>query len=106
MSSDSQTVTITLLDKQYQVACKPDEREDLLESARLLNHNMMTIRQSGAVIGLERVAIMAGLNIAHELVKSQNSSATNDLVGSGIDRLRDKIDDAIRGLKTPMPGEN
>lgn len=102
MAIDNQTVTITLLDKQYQIACKPSEREELLESARLLNQNMLAIRQSGAVIGLERIAIMAGLNIAHELVKSQNSTQTNDLISSGIERLRDKIDDSIKSLKRPM----
>jgi cell division protein ZapA len=103
MTQSNPTVTITLLDKQYQVACDPAERDELMESARLLNQNMLKIRQSGAVIGLERIAVMSALNLAHELVKQQNSSATNDLVGAGIDRLRNKIDDAIVSLKRPLP---
>lgn len=103
MASGNPTVTITLLDKQYQVACDPAEREELMESARLLNQNMIRIRQSGAVIGLERIAVMSALNLAHDLVKQQNSGATSNLVGAGLDRLRDKIDDAINNLKAPLP---
>jgi cell division protein ZapA len=97
-NSQSQTVTITLLDKQYQVACPTEEREELLESARLLNQRMFEIRRSGAVIGLERIAIMSALNIAHELVRTQKSGQAGEVVGSGIGRLRDKIDEAIRSL--------
>lgn len=104
MANDAQTVTITLLDKQYQIACSPQEREELLESARMLNQNMLKIRQSGGVIGLERIAIIAGLNVAHDMVKSQNSGATSELVASGIERLRDKIDTAIQNLKPPLAG--
>lgn len=104
MASESQTVTITLLDKQYQISCDPQERDELLESARMLNQNMLKIRQTGGVIGLERIAIIAGLNVAHELVKSQNSGATSELVSSGIERLRDKIDTAIQNLKPPLAG--
>jgi|TARA_B110000483_G_scaffold228870_1_gene292223 cell division protein ZapA len=102
MPSDAQTVTITLMDKQYQINCDPQEREELLESARMLNQNMLEIRQSGGVIGLERIAIIAGLNVAHEMVKSQNSGATSELVSSGIERLRDKIDSAIQTLSSPL----
>ncbi len=102
MASSNQTVTITLLDKQYQVACPIEEREELLESARVLNQQMLDIRRSGAVIGLERIAIMSALNIAHELVRAQKSTQTGDMVGSGIERLRDKIDDAIRGLSPSL----
>ena len=102
MATNTQTVTITLMDKQYQISCDPQEREELLESARLLNQNMLNIRQSGGVIGLERIAIIAGLNVAHEMVKSQKSGAVNEVVSSGIERLKDKIDSSIQNLKPPI----
>lgn len=99
---NQQTVTITLLDKQYQIACPIEEREELLESARLLNQHMQEIRRTGAVIGLERIAIMAGLNVAHELVQAQKSDQAGEMANAGIERLRDKIDDAIRSLTPSM----
>ena len=60
MSQD--TVNIRILDKEYQVSCPPDERNALLQAARSLDERVRTIRNSGGVIGLERIAIMAVLN--------------------------------------------
>jgi len=93
-------VTITLLDKQYQINCKQDEREELLESARILNLRLAEIKNSGAVIGLERIAIMAALNISHELVRVQKDGNASDVVSSGIERLQEKIGSAINSLNS------
>lgn len=59
---------VRLLDKDYAVACPPEEREALLDSARLLDSKMREIRDSGKIIGTERIAVMAALNLAHELL--------------------------------------
>ncbi|HFE31734.1 MAG TPA: cell division protein ZapA, partial [Gammaproteobacteria bacterium] len=67
MSEQTTTVTIRLLDKDYQVACPAEERMALLESARYLDEKMREIRDSRKMIGSERVAVMAALNIAHDL---------------------------------------
>ena len=56
------TVTIDILDKSYQVACEPEQEEELRQAARDLDDQMRAIRSTGKVIGLERVAIMAALN--------------------------------------------
>ena len=62
------TVSVDILDKEYQVACPPDEEAALTQAARYLDQHMRDIRSTGKVIGLERVAIMAALNISHELL--------------------------------------
>ena len=62
-----------LLDKTYRIACSPEEREALLASARVLNDKMREVRSSGKVIGADRLAIMAGLNIAHDLLRLKSS---------------------------------
>ncbi|HEY0635129.1 MAG TPA: cell division protein ZapA [Gammaproteobacteria bacterium] len=59
---------VRLLDKDYAVTCPPEEREALLDSARLLDSKMREIRDSGKIIGTERIAVMAALNLAHELL--------------------------------------
>ena len=59
---------VKLLDKEYAVACPADAREALLDSARLLDSKMREIRDSGKIIGTERIAVMAALNLAHELL--------------------------------------
>ena len=66
------TVGVDILDKEYQVACPPDEEAALTQAARYLDQHMRDIRSTGKVIGLERVAIMAALNISHELLALKN----------------------------------
>jgi cell division protein ZapA len=62
-------VTVRILEKEYHVACPAQEKSDLLASAELLNSKMREIRDSGKVVGLDRVAVMAALNLADELIK-------------------------------------
>ena len=71
-------VSVRILEKEYQVACPANERTDLLDSAELLNAKMREIRDSGKVVGLDRIAVMAALNMANELLKVQSlTSAWN-----------------------------
>jgi cell division protein ZapA len=105
MRHDQDTVTITLLGKPYQIGCKVSEREELLESARRLNQRMLEIKQSGAVIGLERIAIMAALNIAHELVRAEHSGENSQMTASGIEQLCEKITHSLKNLN-PQSGRS
>lgn len=65
---ETEAVTIRVLDKEYQVACPVDEREALLDSARFLDGKMREIRDHRKMVGTDRVAVMAALNIAHDLL--------------------------------------
>jgi cell division protein ZapA len=78
MSEDMQRVTVRLLDKEYQIACPEDEREALLESADLLNRKMREIRDSGKVVGVDRIAVMAALNMTHEMLQGRNVTLQAD----------------------------
>ena len=68
----TETVSVHILDKDYQVACPEEEREALARAALELDLRMKTIRQSGTVIGVERIAVMAALNLAHEMLNIQD----------------------------------
>lgn len=70
MSTERLTTTVSILDKDYRITCPQDEEASLLESARLLDAKMREIRHTGKVIGIERIAVLAALNIAHDLLKS------------------------------------
>src|SRR5690625_6482625 len=78
----SETVVVQILDKDYQVSCPPEERNALLQSAQLLDERMRTIRRGGAVIGLERIAVMAALNLSHELLR-RSEEHTSELQSRG-----------------------
>ncbi len=71
-------IKIKILEKEYDIACPQDERTELLDSAEMLNEQMRGIRDSGKVIGLDRIAVMSALNLAHEVVKMRNSQGTLD----------------------------
>ena len=86
MNDELARVTVRILDKEYQVACPEAEREALLESAALLNRKMHEIREAGKIVGLDRVAVMAALNLSHEIL--QNQSAANQADQSLVMRLR------------------
>lgn len=62
-------VDVQILGKDYRVACQDSEREALIASARLLDERMREVKSSGKVVGSERIAIMAALNISHELLQ-------------------------------------
>ncbi len=70
------SVSVTILGKEYQVACPDEEQDALLASATLLHQNMEEIKVTGKVVGVERIAVIAALNLAHELItlKSNNGS--------------------------------
>jgi cell division protein ZapA len=86
------TVRVRILENDYQIACPPQEKEALITAARYLDDKMRAIKSSGNVIGVERVAVMAGLNIAHDLLRKDSSSRGDDEV---IQRLADKIVHAL-----------
>ena len=66
--SESKSLQVTIMGRDFRVACAEDEQAGLLQAVDYLNKKMLEIRDNGKVIGLERIAIMAALNIAHELL--------------------------------------
>ena len=61
-------MNVKIFEKEYQISCPADERKALVDSAELLNIKMREIRDSGKVVGLDRIAVMAALNIANDLI--------------------------------------
>ena len=87
---------IHILDKEYLVACPENEREALFASAELLTNKMKEIRDSGRIVGADRIAVMAALNMAHELLEHKTSKEEyQHRVNKRIRALHDKIDIAL-----------
>lgn len=79
MSTKKKTLDVLLMGRSYKVACDDDERDDLLAAVELLDRKMMEIRSAGKVAGAERIAVMAALNLANELLQTRKSSGGVDL---------------------------
>ncbi|MGA8864814.1 MAG: cell division protein ZapA [Gallionella sp.] len=77
MSNTAKTMEIKLLDRELRVACPEEERDELLEAVAYLDKRMREIRDAGKIASVERIALMAALNITHELLGMK--------VGRGID---------------------
>ena len=96
-SSDG--ITIHILDKEYMISCSEEERHDLQRSADYLDKKMREIRDSGKIIGSDCIAVMAALNISHELLtqdgSSENTVSPNTSIGTRIRSIQEKIDDAL-----------
>ncbi len=92
--SEAASVSVRILEKEYFVACPHEERADLLDSAELLNGKMREIRDSGKVVGLDRIAVMAALNLANELLKTRGNGVGSDL-GVRLRRLNDRLEAAL-----------
>jgi cell division protein ZapA len=93
-------VTIRILEKEYHVACPAEEKASLIASAELLNGKMREIRDSGKVVGLDRVAVMAALNLANELLRAQGQDEElKNIVGLRIRAMREHLDSALGPAK-------
>ena len=98
--SSPNTVIVKILDKEYQVACPPEQEPGLLEAARHLDKQMRTIRDSGKVIGLERIAVMVALNTTYELLKKDTQVSETSQAGlEHVKKLSERIDDALQRFR-------
>ena len=96
--TQNKTVTVHILDKEYCIACPEDERANLESAARYLDGKMREIRSGGKVIGSDRVAVMAGLNVTHELLHKQERQ--DKQVNVARDQVRDLLDRVNDALAT------
>lgn len=101
MSTDPSTAIVNILDKDYQVVCPPEQKEELEAAASYLDEQMRQIRATGKVVGLERIAVMAALNISHELIQCQRKAPKAGAKPQGKDadtlkKLNNKLDNALQ----------
>ena len=94
MSKDTIPVTVRILEKEYKISCPSGEHDSLIASANYVHKNMQKIRDGGKALGAERIAVMAAINIAHELF-SANKQDTNPDVLAKIDALQASIDKVL-----------
>ena len=96
MSDRMVRVSVRILEKEYQVACLPEERSELLDSAEFLNGKMREIRDGGNIVGLDRIAVMAALNLSHELLRIRNrGDAAQSETGRKVRQMRERVETVL-----------
>jgi len=93
---ESKAISIRVLDKEYQIACPVDEEAALMDSARLLDEKMREVRETRKMVGADRVAVMAALNLAHDLLRLQSGAGDNEPgINGKLRSLQNKVEAAI-----------
>jgi len=96
MSEQSTSVQVKIMDKEYQVNCPPSDQEALIKSARYLDENMRKIKDRGNIHGVEKIAVMAALNITHDMLrKNKLINETRHSTAQQVQGIETKIDSAI-----------
>jgi len=101
--SDTTQVNVRILEKEYQFACREEERAALIQAADYLDRVMREIRASGRIVGLDRIAVMAALNMANELLSNRNSE--NDVAETALDRVR-RLQEKLGNQLNDTPGDD
>ena len=93
---DQARVSVRIMEKEYMIACPYDERSALLDAAEFLNARMREIRDNGRVVGIDRIAVMAALNLAHEYLKgTDRESRLANGAGPRVRALRERVEGAL-----------
>jgi cell division protein ZapA len=96
MSEKSTSVQVKILEKEYQINCPPTDQEALMKSARYLDENMCKIKERGNIHGGEKIAVIAALNITHDMLKKNRLiNETRHVNAQQITELEDKVDLAL-----------
>ena len=94
--SANEAVSIRLLDREYTVGVEPAERDSLMAAARLLDQRMRDVRGANRMAAIDRVAVLAALNLAHELQQLRDGNAKRDReLTRTLDALQRKLDQAV-----------
>ena len=96
MNKKTQPASLTIMGKEYRIACDPEEQDDLIHSAHQLDVQMRKMRDSGKITGPDRIAVMAALNLAHELQLAKNQNAIlNQNLNECLTKLSHKIENVL-----------
>ena len=96
MSADPKALQINVMGREFRIACPESEQKELLEAVDYLNRKMDEIREHGTVIGVERIAIMAALNIAHELLTTKVGGFDMAALKRRMQSMETTLDQALR----------
>ena len=96
MNKKPQPVSLIIMGKEYRIACDPEEQDDLIYSAQQLDVQMRKMRDSGKITGPDRIAVMAALNLAHELQMTKNQNAIlNQRLSECLTKMSHKIENVL-----------
>ena len=95
MNTTSEPVSVRLLDREYTVGCTPEQRDGLLAAAKLLDGRMRDVRGGNKMAAVDRIAVLAALNLAHELLQLRSEAHRERDVAHSLTMLNRRLDDLL-----------
>ena len=96
MSATPEPISIMILDREYRVSCTPEERTSLLQAASILDSQMREIRGNGRLMALERIAVLAALNLTDEKLKAEKLEIERQQINDRVKTLADRLENALK----------
>ena len=93
--SNSKSIDVNIMGREFIVACTDEERAGLLEAVNYLDKKMHDIRETGKIVGIDRIAIMAALNLSHELLHTKTGDVDIGDYKRRINLMQNQIDEAM-----------
>jgi len=96
MSNSTKTLDVKILDRELRIACPEEERAELMDAVAYLDKKMREIHETGKIASIERIALMAALNISHDLLRLKNERSTvNSTVERRTHELTQRVEAAL-----------
>ena len=99
MTADKKGVKVTIAQREFTIACGDGEAQGVIEAASYLDKQMRLIATNNQALGADRCAIMAALNISHDLLEARKNMGDDSQASARIDKLYTQIDGAIEGIR-------
>ena len=99
MTKDKSGVKVSIMQREFTIACSEEESQGVIEAAGYLDKQMRTIAQNNSALGADRCAIMAALNISHELLEARRNEGEGTQVSSRLEKLHEQIDIAMDNIR-------
>lgn len=93
----AEPVKVHILDREFLVSCPEEERAGLMQSADLLDQRMREVRDGSGVVGVDRIAIMAALNLTHELLQAREQAEQADTIADRLSRVNERLGECLQG---------
>lgn len=93
--SNVKAVEVSIMGRDFTVSCTDEERLDLMHAVAFLDKKMRDIRDTGKIVGVERIAIMTALNLSHELLSSKTGEVDTGDFKRRITKMQDEIDQVV-----------
>jgi len=96
---NKKSLKVSIMQREFTVTCSEEESQDLIEAATYLDKQMSTISRDSQILGIDRCAIIAALNISNDLLQLRKKNGSDAIINSRLQNLHDKVDEVMENIQ-------